>query len=325
MEGESIFNKIEELGNTKSNTQEASKESVIDGARKEIQDIESQKEKLIDLQNRLDEKKGELKLAKKDFDEAFQTLLPIFEDEEKKKMMGEQGIENVSQLVEKYGDTAEVKKLVDAENRVAQNIEELKNLKKEIEAAFEIDSESHPDRRSLQRLSQLLYGEIRQADADIYQLSADTPEGREKWALRYPSGAFHKESEKEKEIKEKEPQIRELYHSLGDVIDAKFEESIEEYNKSHTEEPIKNNADFVPGRHRFSRSDIRVEGDGILLQYGGGYSALEFEIKKNNTGQWFINRKKSWQAIQSEAFVSTFNKKMKDIDAAGQSLLGKLN
>ena len=94
-------------------------------------------------------------------------------------------------MQENFSDTDEVFDMSSSEELVHQNIEDLKKMKNELIQTLNIEN---PDYQNLRGVSTILHWRVDSIDRDLFELSVDTPEGRENWPVRYPTGIYHKET-----------------------------------------------------------------------------------------------------------------------------------
>lgn len=314
----SIFNKINEIKNEKLESKKLDKEQIYQDVRAEIEELKQKKQQYLNLYEKINSKKEEFSTNHEIYHKALEEALAIFENEEAKAILAEQGVEGVKGLLSKHADTDEAKNLNASESLVKENIENLKKMKAEIIEMFNI---KNPDYKSLRGVISAISHRADAIDGEIFDNSIDTPEGRESWPLYYPTGMFHKETNLEKDIKEnKTPKLRGIYHDLGDRIDSAFLEAIKEYKPVNPNDAVLMDADYKEGRHIISRKPIGVEDNKITFHFGGGYSSLKYEIVQNNQGQLFFSRKDDYKALLSRDFLKIFNKKLHQIDENFKSI-----
>ncbi len=315
----SIFRKVAEIKDDQVESQELDKEKMYEDVRVEITELQKKKEEYLNLQKELESKTEELTTNHGEYHAALEKVLPLFREEENREALESKGVINVRDLQEQYADTSEVQSLSVEESQTKRNLNELKQMKEDLIKNLDVQN---PQYKSIPGLIQFLKLSISQIDGQIFEKTADIPEGREEWPVRYPTGIFHKETEFEKKIKEeKEGSLRKMYHDLGDRIDSILVESIEEYNSGeNVDEPMEMAKDYKKGRHILGRTSIEVDESAIRFQYGAGYSTLPYEIKSNSQGQLFFQRKDSLKMLQPDRFLQIINNKLSALDSSFKSV-----
>jgi hypothetical protein len=316
--GNSIFNKIDAIKTDKIESENTSKEKMYEEARGDIKNLEQEKREILDLYEKINTLRKEFSGNHEEYKTARDGMLAVFDSEEAKKALNEQDIDTVKDILNAYPDTDEAQALQNAENSVKGSIESLKMIKADVIEKFEINN---PQYKSVSGVATYLSFKERGIEEKIQDTSIDTPEGRESWPIYYLSGSYYEETNFEKNIKEKEPKIREVYHELGDKIDTALLESMEEYNTKITDpsENMKMKSDYKEGRHVINRSSIGVKANEIEFHFGRGYSSLEYKITEHN-GQLFFSRKGSYKSLHSDKFLAIVNEKLRDIDNSFKSV-----
>lgn len=308
----SIFGKINQIKDNKAESVEVNKQKMYQEVRLEIEELKKNKQSYLDLYEKIQSQKEELSTNHVEYKNALKEVLAVFENEEASTILADQGVGGVKDLLNNHSDTDEAKNLQASEISIKENIANLKKMKADVINMFNIEN---PDYQSLKGVMGFLQIRVDTIDREIFDKSIDTPEGRDSWLVRYPTGAFHKETDFEKNIKEnKEPKLREIYHELGDNIDSAFVETIKEYKPNNSNEAISLGDDYREGTHIISRGSIGVENNVINFHFGGGYSSLDYEIIQNNQGKLFFSRKDDYKALLNKGFLEIFNKKLHQID-----------
>lgn len=323
MNENSIFGKLNSFKTAEEEVIQTKKENILSEVREDMSKLEEQKTQYLQLIEDIKAKRAELAGNRVKFKNALENLLPLFEDEEKKKLLAERGVSNISEMQENFSDTDEVFDMSSSEELVHQNIEDLKKMKNELIQTLNIEN---PDYQNLRGVSTILHWRVDSIDRDLFELSVDTPEGRENWPVRYPTGIYHKETVFEKNIKEsKEPKLREIYHKLGDMIDGAFLEAFYEYNNSDTTDKIEHGEGYKEGRHIIGRSSVAIEDNKIEFYFGAGYSDLKYFISQGRDGNGlYFSRDHNFKALLPEKFLQIFNKKLSDIDNKAELMIGEL-
>jgi len=311
MENQSFFNKVEQMKKQKVESQESSKEQMYDEVRSEIIDIKNKKQEYSDLYEKVKSEKGEFSDNREGYKNALKEVLAIFENEEAKTMLSEQNIDGVKDFVSEHSDTNEAENLSSSDSLVKENLQNLRDMKTEILNVLGVEN---PDSKSLRDAMSSLQWAISRMDRELFDLSVDTPEGREAWSIRYPTGVYHEETSFEKGIKEKESQIRETYHDLGDAIDSIELETFREYNITNPNDTLSIRENYKEGRHIISRSPLYIENDEVNFHFGGGYSSLVYKIKQNSQGKLSLSRAGEYKAILPDGYVKIFNEKLRQVD-----------
>lgn len=309
MENKSFFNKVEQMKNQKVESQESSKKQMYEEVRSEIVDIQNKKQEYSDLYEKVKSEKEDFSDNRESYKKALKEVLVIFENEEAKIMLSEQGVGGVKDFVSEHTDTSEAENLSSSDSLVKENLQNLRDMKTEI---LNVLSVKNPDSKSLKDAMDSLQWAIIKMDQKLFDLSIDTPEGRESWPVSYPPGIYHEETSFEKGIKEKEPQLRETYHNLGDAIDAITLEAMEEYNL--VEDILRMSDEYKEGRHIIERFQIIIENDEVQFHFGHGYSSLVYKIKENSQGKLSLLREDEYKSIFPDRFVEIFNEKLRQVD-----------
>lgn len=317
MENRSFFDKAEQMKGQKAESQESAKEQMYTEVRSEIIETENKRRQYLDLYEKVKAQKDEFSTNREEYKKALKEVLAIFENEEAKNLLQEQGVERVKDFLLEHSDTHEAEKLATSNSLVEENLQSLKDMKAEI---LTVLGSENPDPKSLKESMSSLHWAIGRMDREVFNLSIDTPEGRESWLIHYPAGVFHKETLFEKNIKEKESKLRELYHDLGDRIDSAFLESIKEYRPENPNDFVRMRDDHKEGRHIIERGPIQVKDNVITFYFGMGYSSLVYEIKQNNQGDLLFERKDNYKALLPDGFVKIFNEKLREIDNGFRSV-----
>lgn len=318
MENNSIFNKLNQIKEEKAESKVVNKEQMHQEVLLEIEELKQKKQEYLDLYEKITSEKAELFANHEEYKKALEGVLAVFENEEAKALLAEQGVDGVQGLLREHPDTDEAKNLVTADASVKENLAKLKELKAEVIEKFNI---KNSDFKSLRGVASFVHMSADEIDRKIFEKSIDTVEGRVSWPVSYPTGAWHKETKLEKDIKEsKEPKIREIYHELGDRIDVAFLDTIQEYKPTDPRDTLTMGTEYKEGRHVISRSSIRVEDNTITFHFGGGYSSLEYTIKQNDQGQLFFSRKDEYKALLPNDFLQLFNKKLRQVDDSFKSV-----
>lgn len=318
MENKSFFNKVEQMKNQKVESQESIKEQTYDEVRSEIADIKNKKQEYSELYEKVKSEKGEFSDNREDYKNALKEVLAIFENEEAKTMLSEQGVEGVKDFTLEHSDTNEAENLSSSDSLVKQNLQNLRDMKTEILNVLGVEN---PDSKSLRDATNSLQWAISRMDRELFDLSVDTPEGREAWPVHYPTGVYHEETSFEKGIKEKEPQLREIYHNLGDAIDSAHMEAFQEYNLANSNETLELKDNYKEGRHLLGRSSIGIENDEIKFHFGQGYSSLSYKLKENSQEKFSLSREGEYKALLPDGFVKIFNEKLRQVDDSFRSVV----
>lgn len=308
-----MFNKINQLRTQESSHENIDKNAMYERARQDIKDLEAKKQEYLDIHEKIMSHDKDLPINREEYSNALKQILAIFEDEESVGLLEGQGIEGTKDLLEKYPDTDEVVKFSSAESVLKENLANLKEMKKGIIGMFNI---KNPDYTSLNGVIQVLQMQISKIDGQIFDRSVDTPEGRGAWPISYNTGLYHKETKFERNIKEnKEAQVREVYHNLGDRLDSAFLEAMKEYNTPDREEPVRFEDPHEDGTHVLARSSIRVDENTVTFTFSGGYSVIEYTLTENMDGKLNFSRTGRYKAILPRVFVDIFNEKLTQLDS----------
>lgn len=324
MSENSIFGKLNSFKAEEEKTGQDKKESILAGVREDISKLEDQKAKYLQLIEDIKNKKAELVENRDKFKKALEDLIPIFENEEQKSILVERGVSNIAELQKNFSDTDEVASISLSEGMVHQNIEELRKMKSELIEMLGIENADYQD---IPGVTTMLRWSVDSINKGLIDLSIDTPEGRENWRIAYPTGAYHKETAFEKNIKEsKEPKLREIYHKLGDMIDSAFLEAMYEYNNADTtEQKIEHGDGYKEGRHIIERSTIGIQDNKIEFYFGAGYSDLKYFVSQGRDGSGlYFNRDNNFKALLPEKFLQIFNKKLLNIDSKAEQMIEEL-
>jgi hypothetical protein len=318
MENNSIFNKLNQVKEEKAESKEVNKEQMHQEVLLEIEELKQKKQEYLDLYEKITSEKAELSANHEEYKKALEGVLAVFENEEAKALLAEQGVDGVQSLLREHPDTDEAKNLVATDASVKENLAKLKELKAEIIEKLDIQN---PEYKTLNKVAAPLSWAADSIDREIFQKSIDTVEGRISWPVSYPTGIWHKENKFEKEIKEnKEPKIREIYHELGDKIDTAFIEAIKEYEATEGHEELRPSSTYKEGRHIFSRGPIVIDTNLITFYFGSGYSQLEYRIKENDQGNLSFSRIDNFKALLPQELIDIFNKKLRQVDDSFKSV-----
>lgn len=324
MEGNSIFNKVAEIKKSNTESQQVDKELMYSEVRREIETLSQAKEKYSNLLQEFKNKKEELLTNHTEYKQALNKVLPLFKDEENKNTLNSSDVFTVNDLQDKFADTGEIQTLSFEESQTKRNLDELRKMKERILEDLNIES-SEP--RNFNEVLNFLHGRIDSIDRQISERSVDTPEGRASWPIRYPMSIFHKENDFEKNIREnKEARVREIYHQLGDKIDAALLESVREFNElpEAKSEPVKMEDGYKEGRHVISRKSIEIEDNKIKFYLGGGYSSLMYEVAEGNQGKFYANCPREYKGLLPEKFIKIFNDKLGQVNQTFEMAVGGL-
>jgi hypothetical protein len=283
----------------------------------EIEELRQKQKEYRDLYETITSGKAELSTNHEEYSKALKEVLAVFDDEEAKALLAEQGVDGVQSLLREHADTDEAKNLAASDALVKENLAKLKTLKAEVIEKFDIKS---PNYQTLDGVASYIQQSADAIDREVFQKSVDTVEGREAWPIAYPSGIYHEQNQFEKSIKEgKEPKLREIYHELGDNIDKAFLEAIKEYKPADERDRLRMKDSYKEGRHLFDRGTISIENNTIIFHYGAGFGSIEYKIKQGDSGSLYFSRTKEYEALLPDDFLKLFNSKLRQIDDSFRS------
>lgn len=319
MENNSIFNKLNQIKEERAESKEVNKDQMHQEVSLEIEELKQKRQEYLDLYEKITSQRTELSTNRKAYKKALEEVLAVFENEEAKALLAEQGVDGVQSLLSEHPDTDEAKNLVTTDVSVKENLANLKELKAEIIEKLGIED---PEDKVLKKAVSELHWAAERIGPEIFQKSVDTVEGRLSWPVSYPTGVWHEETKFEKDIKEnKEPKLREIYHELGDRIDDAFIEAVKEYEAIDGHEELRTSPTYKEGRHIFQRSQIVINKNLISFYFNpGSYSQLTYEIKSNEQGQLSFSRKDNYKSLLPRELLDIFNEKLRQIDDSYKSV-----
>lgn len=193
-----------------------------------------------------------------------------------------------------------------------KKIDFLKSIEDKVNNEESLTSEEEQEKKSLfgdKEFKKGLIGwGISGLESDHYQLATAGVNGAQSVEVAFPTYQNHKETEFETWMKEREINIKELYHYAGTTMDRATETIVSEYNKTAKPEEKIEWEDEVPHTCRWFSVSFVEEGQKKGLSFTFGRTV--YNLTRHTDGNWYVVLEKEGLSFAPKSV----NDKLKDLD-----------